>query len=397
MAVDGGVGWVFFTIQSFSSSDPLLTDVGVLPGYPESGYIRANSSMSGSRTGALQLLNGDIADDGVNPPRHVFRKCVLFGTAAVQTLHDLNNLPPGFQITAIQTLIGFPVPSNPQPTSIPPYYGTILGANYLGRWDGEPPVVGNPGDPGVWDSFTTNFGLDSIGGTFDPATDSLNFLVGQIDATFFQPAAVLAIDASPTSGLSITKTTSPIEVSGNPVLTPATGIPYAVARFSWVSDSDDCSGLTAPTGLTVTDSVTGAITWTIPGGATGTIVKVVSLTETTEEYVAGPTNDYIPTLSGDLTITIYAVSGAPVICTSSGVSVSVSVTAPLIFTMGEDGITTGIFLGGTSTLQFIGNPSGIYTVVPGKAYDTLYERIPAVTSQDVKIPDPFIITAYIGE
>ena len=57
----------------------------------------------------------------------------------------------------------------------------------------------------------------------------------------------------------------------------------------------------------------------------------------------------------------------------------------------------GINLGGSPTLQFIGNPSGIYTIVPGKAYDTLYERIPAVTSQDVKIPDPYIVTAYVGE
>lgn len=396
MAVDGGLGWIFFTVQSFSTSDPLLTNLGTLPGYPESGYIRANTSMVGTRTGAIQLLNGDIADDGINPPRHVFRKCVLLGASAVQTLHDLNNLPPGFQITSIQTLIGFPLPTNPQPASVPPYYDEILG-DYLGRWDGEPPVVGNPGDPGIWDAFTTNFGLDSIGGTFDPATDTLNVLVGQIDATFFQPAAVLPIDANPTSGLSVTKTTSPIDVTGDPLLTPATGIPYAVVRFAWVSDTDNCSGLAAPGSLTVTDPLTGAITWTIPGGATGTIVKVVSLTETTEEYVVGPTNSYVPTLSGDLTITIYAVSGTPVVCTSSGVSVSVSVTTPFIFTMGEDGITTGIFLGGTSTLQFIGNPSGIYTIVPGKLYDTLYERIPAVTSQDVKIPDPYIITAYIGE
>lgn len=395
MAVDGGVGYIFLTVQSFTCTDPTLTTLGTLPGYSESGFIRANSSMFGGRTGTLQLLNGDIADDGINPPRHVFRKCILVGSSAIPTLYDLNELPSGFQITDVDQLLTL-FPTSPQQTSIPPYYGTALGT-YLGRWDGEPPVIGEPGDPGVWDSFTTNFGLNSSGGTFDPAADSLNFLVGQVDATWAQIAAVVPIDAVPTSGLSVVKTTAPLDINGDPIPTPATGIPFVVYRFSWISDSDDCAGLSAPTGLTVTDPVTGAITWTIPGGATGTIVKVVGVSETTEEYVAGPTNSYVPTLTGDLTITIYAISDTTVVCTSSGVSVSVTVTAPLIFTMGEDGITTGIFLGGSATLQFIGNPSGIYTIVPGKLYDTLYERIPAVTSQDVKIPDPYIITAYIGE
>lgn len=394
MAVDGGIGWAFFTVQDFATSDPLLTELGVLPSYPESGFIRTNSSLVTPRTGSIQLLNGSIADDGVNPPRHVIRKFTLVGTSAVQTLYDINSLPPGFQITAIQQSIT-DYPTNPQPTSIPPYYEEILG-DFLGRWDGDPPIVGYPGETGTWDSFTTNFGINSSGGTFDPANDTLNFLAGQIDALFTQPVATEPVTASPTAGLTVTRTTTPIDSFGDPILTPES-IPFSVVAFSWVSDSDNCAGLGPVTNLTVTDSVTGAISWTLPLGADGAIVRVVSLTEDTEEYVVGPTSTYIPTLSGDLTITVYAVIGAPVICTSTGVSVSVTVTTPFVFVMGEDGITTGIFLGGTSALQFIGNPSGIYTIVPGKAYDTLYERIPAVTSQNVKIPDPSITTAYVGE
>lgn len=50
------------------------------------------------------------------------------------------------------------------------------------------------------------------------------------------------------------------------------------------------------------------------------------------------------------------------------------------------------------TMQFIGDPSGIYTLVAGKTNDTLYERIPAArTSQIVKIPRPFGKTSFTPE
>lgn len=395
MAIDGGFGWAFFSVDSFVTSDPIFPNLEALPGYPQSGFYRANGGAV-NRTGTAVLLNGVTIDDGINPPRHGIRKFTLIGSDAVQRLYDIHNLPPGFQITGIQQLLTA-WPSSPQPTSIPPYYGTIFGS-YLGRWNGEPPVIGNPGDPGFWEdlSFTTSFGINGAGGTFDPANDTLNFLVGSITAPFFQPIPIDPIDAVPPAGLSITRTSTPLNVLGDPILTPD-DTPYSVVAFSWVSDSDNCAGLGPVTGLTITDPVTGAISWTLPVGADGSLVRVVSLTDDTEEYVAGPTNAYVPTLSGDLTITVYAIKNTPVICISTGESVSVSVTAPFVFTMGEDGISTGIFLGGTSPLQFIGNPSGIYTVVPGKTYDTLYERIPTVTSQDVKIPDPTIVTAYVGE
>lgn len=56
----------------------------------------------------------------------------------------------------------------------------------------------------------------------------------------------------------------------------------------------------------------------------------------------------------------------------------------------------GIDLGGTASFVFIGDPSGIYTLVPGKTHDTLYERTD-VDSVDVAIPNPFIETAYVPE
>lgn len=55
--------------------------------------------------------------------------------------------------------------------------------------------------------------------------------------------------------------------------------------------------------------------------------------------------------------------------------------------------TGGIDLGGAAVIQFVTNPAGIYTLVPGKLHDTLYS---GATSVDVKIPDPTFKTAYLG-
>lgn len=63
----------------------------------------------------------------------------------------------------------------------------------------------------------------------------------------------------------------------------------------------------------------------------------------------------------------------------------------------EGGQTGGfIDLGGTATVVLSADPSGIYTLVPGKTNDTLYDRdeTPVVTV-DVKIPDPFIRTGFL--
>lgn len=51
-------------------------------------------------------------------------------------------------------------------------------------------------------------------------------------------------------------------------------------------------------------------------------------------------------------------------------------------------------VGGSAILQFIGSPSGIYTLIPGKTNDTLYDRT-GVQSIDVKIPNPHVVTGFI--
>jgi len=52
--------------------------------------------------------------------------------------------------------------------------------------------------------------------------------------------------------------------------------------------------------------------------------------------------------------------------------------------------------GGAALIVFMIDPSGIYTIVPGRHYDTIYERLD-VDTRDVAIPEPYGITGYLGE
>lgn len=51
---------------------------------------------------------------------------------------------------------------------------------------------------------------------------------------------------------------------------------------------------------------------------------------------------------------------------------------------------------GDTALSMLRDISGIYTIVPNKANDTLYDRQPAQTTSDHAIPNPFWETGYIG-
>ncbi len=66
------------------------------------------------------------------------------------------------------------------------------------------------------------------------------------------------------------------------------------------------------------------------------------------------------------------------------------VPVPYIFGNG------GLELGETIPITLLKDVSGIYTLVPGKTADTLYDRQTGQTSIDVAIPDPEFKTGYIG-
>jgi hypothetical protein len=55
----------------------------------------------------------------------------------------------------------------------------------------------------------------------------------------------------------------------------------------------------------------------------------------------------------------------------------------------------GIVLNSGAPQLLVKDISGIYTIVPGKTDDTLYDRQTGITSLDVKIPDPSIKTGFI--
>lgn len=58
----------------------------------------------------------------------------------------------------------------------------------------------------------------------------------------------------------------------------------------------------------------------------------------------------------------------------------------------------GMSFGGGALFGFLVDPSGVYTLTPGKTHDTIYNNTKAGnTTIDVKIPDPFVDTAFIGE
>ena len=62
----------------------------------------------------------------------------------------------------------------------------------------------------------------------------------------------------------------------------------------------------------------------------------------------------------------------------------------------EGGLILGDIVGGGTPIVLIRDPSGIYTLVPGKTNDTLLDRLPAVVEIDVEIPDPTFKTGYVG-
>lgn len=92
------------------------------------------------------------------------------------------------------------------------------------------------------------------------------------------------------------------------------------------------------------------------------------------------------------TFKAYKYSGTLVTAASSGTVVSFGGVLPDITVTGSGGLT----LSGAATFVFIGDVSGIYTLTPNLTHDTLYDRT-GLTTQNVAIPDPFIITAYLGK
>lgn len=122
----------------------------------------------------------------------------------------------------------------------------------------------------------------------------------------------------------------------------------------------------------------------------GEFVGYIPWTDGTTDYTY---TDYV-FVSGTYTYTIKAYKLSPNALSPASNSEIVTfggATPDINITMGLN-----IDIAWVSTFVFIADPSGIYTLVPGKTHDTLYERTD-VDHVDVKIPRPFIKTAYLGD
>lgn len=57
----------------------------------------------------------------------------------------------------------------------------------------------------------------------------------------------------------------------------------------------------------------------------------------------------------------------------------------------------GFAMGSSAIVVILGDASGIYTLSTSATHDTLYQRSGGAATQNVAIPEPFIITAYVGD
>lgn len=348
-------------VYSASFQKDKTPNPGFAPGYIGStGQLGSSTVCTITVTGSQFL---DLYDDSDN----------YIGT------YTLGNLPNGFKLTAIDQFSGIPCANGGGGAfmMIPLSFG---GGSTLDFWNcGILP-------------------LTDLSPVFVPATMSYQWLSG-----FWQFSAQVTIPAGVTPAIVVAIVSmirSSMATYYPTVRTSGYGddVPLMLYRATWDVDESLCPVIGPLTNVQIVDPVTGEFSWTYPSGITNV---VITLSQAGHDDVivpvSSPTTNYIPVdMYGDVEVTITPVSEFP-ICYGPESTLSLAITTPFVYTMGSSGITAGIFLGGSAPLQFIGNPSGIYTLVPGKAYDTLYERIPTVTSQDVKIPDPFIKTAYFGE
>ena len=292
--------------------------------------------------------------------------------------YTIVDLPPGFVVTSIAQ----------EPTNGMPYGSAGGGLTTY------PLVVGGGATVTAWDSGTLPLTLASH--VYDSSTMSALFCEGFwiLNAACNIPAGVTGYRA-----FIVSQTYAALSSIFPTIPNPygADDIPLMVYEGFWTADAALCPVFDPLTDVQIVDPVTGEFSWTLPPLATGVLI---TLSQTGHDDVVvsvlSPATSYIPVdIYGNVTVDIKPMTVSP-LCLGSSATLSLAITTPYE-PFGPGGETGGIDLGGEATLQFIGDPSGIYTLVPGKTNDTLYERIPAPTSQVVKIPDPYLRTAFLGE
>lgn len=283
-------------------------------------------------------------------------------TTLVWTEYLISQLPEGFQILSVA--------QNATP-------------DYLDIPDIMVPGVGSPGDSITsWNSNITGWSSGS------PTLADLWKLLRSNIISYGADVNFLLL------GTGVTQARLPGYASdGYP--TPTDGDPNFFVNRGLYGTWDDNGPVGATPGSLINPSVTG-------NG---------NPNEYEVDLTPGPNTEIVEIQSPDGTVIgIYPVGSFPVTVVLPGPTVvltpinpnpSIVVGPPSVLTVIPqfDYVMSGGFnLGGSPTIQLIGDPAGIYTLVPGKTHDTLYERnAGSLTEQDVKIPDPFIKTAFFGD
>ncbi len=141
------------------------------------------------------------------------------------------------------------------------------------------------------------------------------------------------------------------------------------------------------------------LSWDTDGTEDGSLITLETPTESTI-IAATPTNASTeipivlpPGTTGPVNIIIQTYIGPP---GNLSPPIIIPLTIPFTIFEIEGDLTIDVALAGV--MQVVGDPSGIYVLVPGKTDDTLYERAAGVTtSQDVAIPRPSGKVTYVPE
>ena len=294
---------------------------------------------------------------------------VLIGTFTLATL------PEGFQFIN-ETIAGYPMP-----------YGFIDNFNAAGT-----PGVLNAGSDTHNAPFPTcyyanggiapfgivnwqsDFGWSEVSLFFDSSVRAA-FLAGfELVVNYTQNEGAFVIAVAITDGL-----------ISNSSLT-ASNLPLSKFICGW-NDEGPVGPQLGPVTNPVLNTTTPAITVTPPAEATIIEVETPTTTITTNATPLSPVTVVLPPGTTVVTITPLNPGGnAP--------------GNPLIIPIDLDVESAGLVIDMAlaPTIQLIGDPSGIYTLIPNQRFDVLYERAAGTTTtQTVQIPRPYGITSYVPE
>ena len=250
-------------------------------------------------------------------------------------------------------------------------------------------------DPGGNDRFQNAPWPSGLHAPVDPdggmVSWSTSFGWNQDNTDFFTSAIRTALYSSFTFLGNYFRTTgdSLMITNGNAGVTFAPAFAFADTNtliFEW-NDEGAVGPQLGPVTNPVLETTTPTITVTPPTGSTLIEVETPTTTITTNATPGTPVTVVLP--MGTTVVTITPLN-------PGGNAPGNPLIIPIDLDVESGGLVIDMAL--APTMQVIGNPSGIYTLIPNQRFDVLYERAAGTTTtQTVQIPRPFGITSYVPE